>query len=124
MKRSLSPLLKSGMTLASLSLGWMYPVRRDRLIKWVSGSLMSVAICFIILVGIPSGPEDSLGFNCETKFSMSFPDSSSNLKVDSHLLIYFKWAYFVVLILFSSVGPMFVKNILKPSAICFEVVVC
>jgi len=52
-KRSLSPLLKSGMTLASLSLGWMYPVRRDRLLKWVNGSLMSVAICFIILVGIP-----------------------------------------------------------------------
>jgi len=87
-KRSLSPLLKSGMTLASLSLGWMYPVRRDRLINWVSCSLMSVAICFIILVGIPSGPEDSLGFNCETKISMSFPDSYEYF--DSHLFIYFK----------------------------------
>ena len=56
-ERSLTPLLKSGMTLASLSLGWMYPVRRDRLIKTVSGTLMTVAICCIILVGIPSGPE-------------------------------------------------------------------
>ena len=84
MKRSLSPLLKSCMALAFLSLGWMYPVRRDSLIKWVSGSLMSVAICFIILVGIP-WEMDSLGLNCETKFSMSFHDSSSNLKVDSHI---------------------------------------
>ena len=66
MQRKLSPFLKSGITLATLSCSGKTPFDIERLMRYVSGFLICSIDSDRILFEIPSGPGDLFLFNRST----------------------------------------------------------
>jgi len=106
-----SPSLKMGTIVDSLSLGCTIPVSRDLFMMCVSGIVISGRMLLRTLLEISSGPLLALGLSCLPILIRSFWVIWVNLKIEFDLLLsaYSLWDLSEVPMFFASLDPIWLK---------------